>query len=177
MGNAPCAGVDTVDLFVQSYCTINLTQGNEVCENTQNTFLSAQVLGNYPVQYVWTNFPAGDTLQIITADSTSSIFNSVDTLFNLTTGTYILNIQTAEGCQNSRFINVDLTPVLDSSFSYSANLFCQNGASITPDFIATPQSTNFYATQTNITIDSITGVIDVSNTQSGVYTIYNTPNT
>lgn len=178
VGNSPCQGTDTVQVVVEPHCQLTINQGNDICEFSQNSYISANTLGIYPVQYVWTNYPAGDTLRIITADSTSSYYNSADTLYNIPTGTYILDITTADGCTNSQYLTIDLTPVLDSSFSYGSRLKCVNGgSSYTPNFIATPGSTNFYANQSGMAIDSATGTIDLLNTQSGTYTIYNQPNT
>jgi gliding motility-associated-like protein len=176
VGNAPCTGVDTTVVTVQPYCILTLQQGNEVCANTQNTYIAANTIGLYPVQYIWTTFPAGDTIQITTADSTISANNTSDTIFNILTGTYIVNIITAEGCVNASFINVEITPVLDSSFSYSTDVFCVNGTSISPDFIASPQSASFYVNQPNIDLHPQTGFIDMNNTLPGTYTIYNQPN-
>jgi gliding motility-associated-like protein len=176
VGNAPCTGIDTAIVSVQPYCILSLSQGNEVCANTQNTYISASTIGLYPVQYIWTSYATGDTLQITTADSTFSAQHTSDTLFNILTGTYIVSIQTAEGCVNASFINVTITPVLDSSFTYSTSVFCVNGSSISPNFIATPNSTNFYVDQPNIDIHPQTGFINMNATLPGVYTIYNRPN-
>jgi gliding motility-associated-like protein len=104
------------------------------------------------------------------------MFNSSDTIFNISTGTYILEIITSDGCQNSAFINVEITPVLDSSFTYSNSLYCENGSVITPNFIANPSSTHFYSSSTDILVDSLSGVINLGITNPGVYTIFNQPN-
>lgn len=177
IGNSPCQGSDTTMVVVDPHCQLTIAQGNEICEFSQNSYISANTLGIYPVQYLWTN-PLGDTLRLITADSTTSSYSSADTLFNIPSGTYILNILTSDGCTNGSFLTVDLTPVLDSSFSYPSPVKCVNGGtSYSPSFIASPGNTNFYSTDPNIVLDAESGVIDLVNTLSGVYTIYNQPNT
>ncbi|CAG5077921.1 gliding motility-associated C-terminal domain-containing protein [Parvicella tangerina] len=178
VGNTPCEGADTVQVVVEPHCQINLTQGNEICEYSQNSYISASTLGVFPVQYVWTDFPAGDTIRVITADSTTTYYNSVDTLYNIPSGTYILDITTSDGCTNSSFMTVDLTPVLDSTFTYPSSVKCVNGGTTyAPDFIADPSSTNFYTNQSDIVVDSSSGVIDLLNTLPGTYTVFNQPNT
>lgn len=176
VGNLPCQGSDTIIVEVEPHCQLILAQGNDICEYSQNSYLTATTLGVFPVQYLWTN-PLGDTLRLITADSTTSYYNTADTLFNIPSGTYILNILTADGCTNGSFVNIDLTPVLDSTFSYGSNVKCVNGGtSYAPNFIASPNSTNFYTVQPDIYVDSATGTIDLVNTLPGSYTIYNQPN-
>lgn len=176
VGNSPCQGTDTVQVVVEPHCQLTLSQGNDICEFSQNSYISAHTHGIYPVQYLWTN-PAGDTLRLITADSTTSYYNSADTLFNIPSGTYILNILTSDGCANGSFMTVDLTPALDSSFTFPSPVKCVNGGtSYSPNYVATPGYTNFYSYDSNLVIDSASGVIDLVNTLPGMYTIYNQPN-
>jgi hypothetical protein len=121
------------------------------CSSFSSGSVSANVIGAYPVNYVWKD-ENGNTLL-----SETNAW-SIDTVFNLSSGTYTISITTNDGCQIFESIEVDVNK--ESYFTYSDSLFCINEISILPDSILTLGGV--FSSQPNININISTGMIDVS---------------
>ncbi|MCW3101759.1 MAG: hypothetical protein JWO09_199 [Bacteroidetes bacterium] len=96
-----------------------------------------------------------------------------------TPGTYVIsnNIAASGGCPASFAIDtIVISPVQDSSFSYSSSTYCQSPVDPTPVITGTPGGT-FTATPAGVAfISTTTGEIDISATPVNTYTItYTTP--
>ena len=94
-------------------------------------------------------------------------------------GTYVVtnSIAASGGCPASADTSlVTISPVQDSSFSYSSSTYCQSPVDPTPVITGTPGGT-FTATPAGVAfISTTTGEIDISATPVNTYTItYTTP--
>lgn len=121
------------------------------CSSFSSGSVSANVIGAYPVNYVWKD-ENGNTLL-----SETNAW-SIDTVFNLSSGTYTISITTNDGCQIFESVEVDFNK--ESYFTYSDSLFCINEISILPDSILT--TGGVFSSQPNLNINISTGMIDVS---------------
>lgn len=131
--------------------------------------------------------PTGTTIPTITG-TTGGTFTiipatiSLDPItgeLDLSTGdvgtTYSITYTTSGFCSDALTVTVTIDPLDDASFSYDASSYCPTGTT-TPDLITIPGGT-FSISPTDITIDFLTGEIDLtSGTIGTTYAItYTTP--
>ena len=99
-----------------------------------------------------------------------SITGVVD-LDSSATGTYdiIYTLDSVSICPSDS-IQITIVDVPDPSFSYGMSLWCRQGADLIPVIGGTPGG--IFSSDPNVTINSITGVVDISNTSIGSHIIY-----
>ncbi len=111
--------------------------------------------------------------------SSSSALLSIDVstgVINLsasTLGTYTVTYATAGPCPTSTSVSVTITDAFLATFSYTGGTYCQGGTNPSPTF-GTGASGGIFTAPTGIVIDSITGVIDLTASTPGTYTVTNT---
>ncbi|MDB3906151.1 hypothetical protein N9355_01620, partial [Crocinitomicaceae bacterium] len=94
-----------------------------------------------------------------------------------TPGTYTVTYTTTGSCPNSSNVNVTINGLDDASFSYSAAAYCVSDADPTPTITGLAGG-GFTSTPVGLSINAGIGVIDVSASIPGLYTvIYTTTGT
>ncbi len=107
-------------------------------------------------------FSAGIGLSINT--STGAIDVSVST-----PGTYTVTYTTTGTCPNSSSVSVTINALDDPSFNYSAGAYCPNDSDPTPTITGLGGGT--FSAGGGLSINTSTGLIDVSASTPGTYTI------
>ncbi len=90
-----------------------------------------------------------------------------------TPGTYTITYQTGGACPDISTQTVTLTTNPSAVFSYSSASVCQNAANLTPSFGTGASAGTFSATPSGLTINPSTGVVNISASIPGTYTITN----
>ena len=92
-----------------------------------------------------------------------------------TVGSYTIKYTTAGDCQDTSSSTIEIKAVDSSNFSYSSDLFCIENSSVFSPTIFTTGGT-FTSSPTGLSIDRVTGNINPSLSNIGVYDItYTTP--
>ncbi|MBD0831712.1 T9SS type A sorting domain-containing protein, partial [Aestuariibaculum sediminum] len=91
-----------------------------------------------------------------------------------TAGTYTVTYTTSGTCPNSGTQSVTMNALDDASFNYSAAAYCVNDSDPTPTI--TGLSGGSFSSTSGLSINASTGVIDVSASTAGTYTVTYTTN-
>lgn len=97
----------------------------------------------------------------------------VITLATSTPGTYdVTNTIAASGScpASSETVQVTITEAEDASFTYAASTYCLSGANPTPAITGTAGT---FSSTTGLSVDAVTGEIDLTNSTPGTYTVTN----
>lgn len=111
---------------------------------------------------------SGGTFSSTTGLSINSTTGEID-LAASTVGSYVVTYTTAGTCSASSTQNVAVAAADVVSLSYPASSYPQSGTDPSPTF--SPSGGTFSATPAGLSIDSITGVIDLSASSVNSYTI------
>ncbi len=87
-----------------------------------------------------------------------------------TPGTYIITYTSPATCGLTSDVTVTINSALDSSFDYTQNLYSVSDSNPTPAISGTSGG-SFSAATSGITLDPVTGEIDLQNTSPGTYDI------
>ena len=84
-----------------------------------------------------------------------------------TPGSYVVTYTTAGACPSTSTVTVSIDASVDATFSYDAASYCQDGLD------ATPSTTGgaFTSSPAGLALNATTGVIDVSSSEAGTYTV------
>ena len=85
-----------------------------------------------------------------------------------TAGTYTVTYTTAGTCSNSASTSVTINALDDATFSYAASAYCADGTDPTPT-VTTSGGT--FSAASGLSINTSTGVIDLSASTAGTYTV------
>lgn len=89
-------------------------------------------------------------------------------------GRFTVNYTTNNGsCNITTTAAIDIVASADAEFSYNSNIFCQGGTNPRPQFTSGSRG-QFTASPGGLSINSVTGEIDLSLSQPGNYTVTNT---
>ena len=91
-------------------------------------------------------------------------------LENSATGTYTIQYATSGSCPSTATFGITINPEENASFSYGANSYCQNEADPLPT-ITGNMGGNFTANSPDLTLDAMTGNIDLSTSIAGTYVV------
>jgi gliding motility-associated-like protein len=111
-----------------------------------------------------------------TFSSGSLIVNSSSGSIDLSAsplGTYTVGYTTSGACPNSSTFSVTISVAPSASFSYPASPFCSSGTNPTPTF-PPGSSAGIYSSASGLVVDSLTGLVNLSASTPGTYTITNT---
>ena len=86
-----------------------------------------------------------------------------------TAGTYTVTYTTAGTCTDTKTTSVTINNLDDAAFSYSATSYCVTTSDPSPTITGTTGGT--FSSTTGLSINAATGVIDVSASTAGTYTI------
>jgi len=167
---------------------------NGPCPNTSaitmtitNTTPSA--LFNYPVPTFCQNgnnplpvFASGASAGIFSATPVGLTFQNLNTgevdLLSCLPGTYSVtnNIPASGTCSaTSATSTITINPADNASFTYTSATYCQSGAVQTPTITGLPGGT-FSATPSGLSINPVTGSLNLATSALGVYTLSYTTN-
>lgn len=103
----------------------------------------------------------------------NAISGTID--LNLSTpGTYDVTYQTVGSCPNTSTVTVTVNAIDDASFAYNLPLFCLDGTNPLPNITGTTGGT--FSSTAGLSIDALTGEVDLQNSLEGQYTITYTTN-
>ncbi len=88
---------------------------------------------------------------------------------NSTPATYTVTYTTSGTCPNSSTIDITIIQQDDATFSFDAGSYCSNDPNPTPTITGATGGT--FSSTTGLSIDSSTGVIDLTNSTPATYTI------
>ena len=86
-----------------------------------------------------------------------------------TLGTYTVTYTTAGTCPNSSGVSVTINAIDDASFAYSSSAYCADASDPTPTI--TGVAGGAFSSTAGLSINTSTGVIDVSASTLGTYTV------
>lgn len=108
--------------------------------------------------------------------ATGLVFASATTgeidVTNSTAGTYAVRYIVGSGCADTLITNITLTSTPVAIFNYAQSSFCLNAQNAAPIFAAGANAGVFTA-ENGLSINSNTGVINVTNSTPGTYTVAN----
>ncbi|CAA6827279.1 MAG: internalin, putative, partial [uncultured Aureispira sp.] len=119
----------------------------------------------------------GDSLGVFQGLASNPIGLVLDTLTGVVDldssaiGTYdiVYTLDSVSICPSDS-IQITIVDVPDPSFSYPMSLWCRQGVDLIPTITGTPGGT--FRSDPTVSINSITGVVDISNTSVGSHIIY-----
>lgn len=180
----PTTGV--IDLAASTagmYTVTNTTSG--ACPDTKTTSITinaaADASFNYPSNTICLT-GANQTPTTAEAGTFSSspaglVFVSTSTgeinVAGSTAGTYTITYDVVGACPNSSQTNITLTANPDATFTYAQGAYCADATDPTPVFGAGASGGAFSATPSGLDINSNSGVIDLSASTAGTYTVTN----
>lgn len=154
-----CSDIKTtlVEINAASDATFNYPS-NTICASDGNQTPTETSSGTY------TSTPAGLTF----VNATTGEINMGST----TTGTYKIYHAVAGLCPDLDSVTVTITSTPDATFSYANTAYCMNGTDPSPVF-GTGANGGVFSSTTGLTINSNSGVIDLSASTAGTYTVTN----
>lgn len=157
-GTCPGTATGTVTIFEGADASFSYPT-NTIC-----------VLGGNPVPTVT------ETPGTFSAEPSGIVFVSAATgeidVDASTQGTYDISYVRGGGCPDTVIISITLTDVPDAEFSYSSSAYCVNATDPSPVFVPGANAGSFSSTA-GLVINANTGVIDVSASAPGSYTVTN----
>ncbi len=158
LGGCPATATGTVTIFEGADASFSYPT-NTIC-----------ILSGNPVPAV-TETPgtfSADPAGVVFVDAATG---EIDVTLS-TPGTYNISYVRGGGCPDTVTVSITLTDSPDAEFSYSSSAFCVNAADPSPVFVAGANAGTFSSTA-GLVINANTGVIDVSESTPGSYTVTN----
>ncbi|MGB3590613.1 MAG: tandem-95 repeat protein [Nonlabens sp.] len=162
-----------------TYVVTYTTQG--ICSVSSSVAVVITALDDATFSYPSTTYCASDSDPIASISGiTGGIFSSTAGLaFNTSTGaidlsasvpgTYTVTYTTTGTCASSSSVAITVNAQDDASFSYDAGAYCNNGDDPVPTVTGLAGGT--FSSSAGLAIDPSTGLIDVSASTIGVYTV------
>jgi PKD repeat protein len=180
--NASTGVINLAASTAGTYTVTNTTSG--ACPDTETTSITINALSDASFNYPSNTICLSDGNQTPTtgmagtfSSTTGLVFVSTTTgeinVSGSTAGTYVITYNVAGTCPNSSQVSVTLTANPDAAFSYANAAYCTNGTDPSPVFGAGANGGVFSST-TGLTINSNSGIIDLSASTAGTYTVTNT---
>lgn len=180
--NASTGVIDLAASTAGTYTVTNTTSG--ACPDTETTSITINALSDASFNYPSNTICLSDGNQTPTtgmagtfSSTTGLVFVSTTTgeinVSGSTAGTYVITYNVGGTCPNSSQVSVTLTANPDAAFSYANAAYCTNGTDPSPVFGAGANGGVFSST-TGLTINSNSGIIDLSASTAGTYTVTNT---
>jgi gliding motility-associated-like protein len=164
-GTCP-AVTDDILLTIDQAPTVNAGIDTSVC--TGNPITLSGTSGGSTTGITWSS-PTGGFFS--NANAGNSVYNP--SAADLSNGSVILTITSNDPAGVCNAVTDDMTltinPMDDASFTYSGTTFCTTGSNPTPTITGLPGG--IFTTSGTITIDPATGVVDLSATSAGTYSI------
>ena len=176
------ASTGTIDVSASTPGTYSVTYTTSgTCPNTSNTSVTINALDDATFSYSTASYCVNDV------DPTPTITGLVGGTFSSTAGlsintstgtidvsastpgTYDVTYTTSGTCPNSSIVTIAVTALDDATFSYSNTAYCVND--VDPSPTATTAGGTYAASPAGLSINGTTGLIDVSASTPGSYTV------
>ncbi len=176
------ASTGTIDLSASTPGTYTVTYTTSgACSNSSTQSVTITSLDDASFNYSAAAYCANDTDPIPTItgvaggafSSTAGLSINASTgaidVSTSTPGTYTVTYTTSGACANSSNVSVTINALDDASFSYSAAAYCANDTDPTPTVTGLAGGT--FSSTAGLSINASTGVVDLSASTPGTYTI------
>lgn len=166
-----------------TYTVTNTTSG--ACPDTKTTSITINAAANSAFNYPSNTICISDgdqtptTAEAGTFSSTPAGLTFVNTttgvidVGNSTAGTYTITHSVPGTCPSTTSVNVTLTANPDATFSYAQGAYCSDATDPAPVFGAGASGGVFSASPSGLSINSNSGLIDLSASTAGTYTVTN----
>ena len=171
-----------VDLSASTSGTYSVTYTTTgSCPNFSNVSVTINALDDASFSYNASAYcvDAADPTPTITGLSGGTFSSSAGLSLNTSTGvvdlsastpgTYSVTYTTAGSCPNSSNVSVTINALDDASFSYAAAAYCVDTADPTPTI--TGLSGGTFSSTAGLSLNTSTGVVDLSASTPGTYTV------
>jgi len=178
--NAATGAIDVSASTPGTYTVTYATSG--ACANSSNVSVTINTLDDASFSYSAAAYCVTDTDPAATitglaggtfSSTAGLVFLNTSTgeidLSASTPGTYTVTYTTSGTCPNSSTASVTVNAVDDASFSYSSVTYCQNATDPTPSVTGLAGGT--FSSTAGLSINTSTGVIDVSASTPGAYVV------
>lgn len=181
--NTSTGVIDLAASTAGTYTVSNAVGG--ACPDTKTTTVTINAASNAAFSYPSNTICSSDGNQtpVVTETGTFSAtpagltFVSTTTgeidVTNSTVGTYSITHSVSGTCPATSSTNVTITSTPDASFSYAQTAYCADATDPSPVF-ATGANGGVFTSTTGLSINSNSGVIDLSASTAGTYTVTNT---
>jgi gliding motility-associated-like protein len=172
----PCPGsTASFNISIKNFPVMTSPSSVTICTGTA---VSLNLNGSMSSAFQWIAGNNPNTTGESTSIQTTNVIT--DVLLNPTSTSQIVTytvtpISTVSGCAGpSQIVSVTVNPKDNASFSYSSSTFCKTG--INPSPTVTGLSGGVFAGSSGLSINSSTGVINLSSTPVGSYVVTYTTN-
>ncbi|WP_343635138.1 PKD domain-containing protein [Fluviicola sp.] len=180
--NSTTGVIDLAASTPGTYTVTNTTSG--ACPDTKTTSITINAASDASFSYPSNTIclsdanPIPTTAMAGTFSSTSGlVFVSTTTgeidVTTSTAGTYTVTYNVGGICPSMSQTNVTLTLTPDAAFSYSQAAYCTNATDPSPVF-GTGANGGVFSSTTGLVINSNSGIVDLSASTAGTYTVTNT---
>lgn len=160
--NSGCTGVATATVTVNPIPSSNAGADISICSGASGNIGAAPTSG-----YIYNWAPN-------TGLSSSTVANPSVSLTNYSGApvVYSYTVTTSPaGCFSMDVVNVTVNPSLDPTFNYSSATFCKTLVATNPAPTITTNGGTFSSSPAGLSIDAATGLIDLSLSNVGTYTV------
>ena len=177
--NASSGTIDVSASTPGTYTVTYTTTGS--CPNSSNVSVTINALDDASFSYSASSYCVSDSdpSPTITGLGGGSFSSTAGLSVNAssgtidvsasTPGTYTITYTTTGSCPNSSNVSVTINALDDASFSYSLSSYCVNGADPSPT--VTGLGGGSFTSGAGLSINGSSGVIDVSASTPGTYTV------
>lgn len=177
--NASTGVIDVSASTPGAYVVTYTTAGS--CPNSSTANVTVNAMDDATFSYGAGSYcvDASDPIPTITGLTGGTFSSTAGLSINATTGqidvsasipgAYVVTYTTSGSCPNSSTVNVTINALDDASISYSAASYCTNATDPIPT--VTGLAGGSFSSAAGLSINAATGVIDVSASTAGTYTV------
>ncbi|WP_300665432.1 T9SS type A sorting domain-containing protein [Fluviicola sp.] len=181
--NSTTGVVDLAASTTGTYTVTNTASG--ACPDTKTTSITINPAANSSFNYPSNTICISDGDQTPTTAEAGTFSSSpaglafvstttgVIDVSNSTAGTYTITHSVAGTCPSTTNVNVTLTSTPDASFTYAQGAYCADATDPAPVFGTGASGGVFSASPSGLSINSNSGLIDLSASTAGTYTVTN----
>jgi gliding motility-associated-like protein len=176
------AGTGAIDVSASTPGTYTVTYTTAgACPNTSNVSVTVNALDDASFNYSSPSYCVSgtDPTPTITGLAGGAFTSTAGLSINASTGVidvsastpggYTVTYTTVGTCPNTSTVAVAITALDDASFNYAAAAYCVDATDPTPTITGVPGGT--FSSTAGLTINASTGVIDLSASTPGTYTV------
>lgn len=180
--NATTGVIDLAASTAGTYTVTNTT--SSACPDTKTTSITINAASNASFNYPTNTICLSDGNQTPTTAMAGTFSSTAGLVFVSTTtgeinvsgstaGTYIVTYNVGGACPNSSQTSITLTATPDATFTYAQGAYCANATDPAPVFGTGASAGVFSALPSGLNINTNSGLIDLSASTAGTYTVTN----
>lgn len=172
----------TVSPSATTTYTVTGTDANG-CSNTDQVVVTISPLDDASFTYASNTVCAGSASITPTAALAGTYSSTAGLVINGTTGeidvnastvgTYVITHSVNTTCANSSTQSFTITTSPDASFSYASPTYCTSAVDPSPVFTGSASAGTFTSSPAGLSINAVSGLIDLSQSLPGTYTVTN----